>query len=59
MQSHRIRASEIPAPVRKELEYLYSRRSALDALIRSLEQYARFRQRSNQRRTRENVVITG
>ena len=29
--------------VRKELEYLYSRRSAIDALIQSLEEYDRFR----------------
>ena len=27
---------------RKELEYLYARRSAIDSLIESLEQYARF-----------------
>lgn len=29
--------------VRKELEHLYSRRSAIDALIQSLEEYDRFR----------------
>ena len=28
---------------RKELEYLYARRSAVDTLIRSLEDYDRFR----------------
>jgi hypothetical protein len=28
---------------RKELEYLYARRSAIDTLIDSLEDYARFR----------------
>jgi hypothetical protein len=33
-----------PAPVyRKELEYLYARRSAIDSLIESLEDYDRFR----------------
>jgi hypothetical protein len=31
---------------RKELEYLYARRSAVDLLIRSLEQYDRFRARN-------------
>ncbi len=39
---------ELPAspPVpeyRKELEYLYARRSAIDSLIESLEEYDRFR----------------
>ena len=29
--------------VRQELQYLYARRSALDALIQSLEDYDRFR----------------
>ena len=28
---------------RKELEYLYARRSAIDTLIESLEEYDRFR----------------
>ena len=28
---------------RKELEYLYARRSAIDTLIQSLEEYDRFR----------------
>jgi hypothetical protein len=35
-----------PAPVpayRKELEYLYARRSAIDSLIESLEEYERFK----------------
>jgi hypothetical protein len=37
-----------PAPAagrtyRKELEYLYARRSAVDALIQSLQDYDRFR----------------
>lgn len=31
---------------RKELEYLYTRRSTIDALIASLEQYDRFRARN-------------
>jgi hypothetical protein len=40
---------ELPAsaPVpeyRKELEYLYARRCAIDALIESLEDYDRFRE---------------
>lgn len=30
---------------RKELEYLYARRSAVDSLIQSLEQYDRFQVR--------------
>lgn len=36
----------VSAPVpayRKELEYLYARRSAIDSLIESLEDYDRFR----------------
>jgi hypothetical protein len=32
-------------PNRKELEYLYARRSAIDSLIQSLEEYDRFRAR--------------
>lgn len=33
-----------PAPAyREELEYLYARRSAIDSLIESLEDYNRFR----------------
>lgn len=40
--------NEIPAPApasvyRKELEYLYARRSAINSLIESLEDYDRFR----------------
>jgi hypothetical protein len=40
--------NELPASVpvpeyRKELEYLYARRSAIDSLIESLEEYDRFR----------------
>ena len=37
-----------PTPVRefrKELEYLYARRTAVDSLIQSLEEYNRFRER--------------
>jgi len=30
---------------RKELEYLYARRTAIDSLIQSLEEYDRFRTR--------------
>jgi hypothetical protein len=30
---------------RKELDYLYARRSAIDSLIQSLEEYNRFRAR--------------
>ncbi len=29
--------------IRKELEYLYNRRSAVESLIRSLEQYDQYR----------------
>jgi hypothetical protein len=35
-------SSPVPA-YRKELEYLYARRSAIDSLIESLEDYDRFR----------------
>jgi hypothetical protein len=31
---------------RKQLEYLYARKSALDALIESLQRYGQFRARS-------------
>ena len=31
-----------PLPNRRELDRLYARRSAIDALISSLEEYARF-----------------
>jgi hypothetical protein len=31
---------------RQELEYLYARRSAIDSLIESLEEYDRFREAS-------------
>ena len=37
---------EIPDPYEKELENLYARRSAIDAVIESLEEYARFLQTS-------------
>jgi len=37
-------ASAPVAEYRKELEYLYARRSAIDALIESLEDYDRFRE---------------
>ena len=30
-------------PYKKELEYLHARKSALDTLIQSLEEYGRFR----------------
>jgi hypothetical protein len=36
--------------VRKELEHLYSRRSTIDALIQSLEEYDRFRALRMERR---------
>ena len=32
-------------PPRKELQYLYARRTAIDTLIQSLEEYNRFRAR--------------
>ena len=44
------RPTVLPAQgVRKELEYLYSRRSTIDALIQSLEEYDRFRARRIER----------
>ena len=50
-----IRPTVLPARgVRKELEHLYSRRSAIDALIQSLEEYDRFRALRMDRR-RETV----
>ena len=36
--------------VRKELHYLYARRSTIDALIQSLEEYDRFRALRAERR---------
>ena len=36
-------ASSAAQAYRKELEHLYARRSAIDTLIESLEEYARFR----------------
>jgi len=39
-------SSPSPArPNRKELQYLYARRTAIDTLIQSLEEYDRFRAR--------------
>ncbi len=35
--------------IRRELEYLYHRRSAVEMLIRSLEQYDRFRSQGETR----------
>jgi hypothetical protein len=44
MFAKKVLTSPIPArPFRKELEYLYARRTAIDTLIESLEQYDRFR----------------
>ncbi|MCU1234803.1 MAG: hypothetical protein JWP63_2770 [Candidatus Solibacter sp.] len=44
-----------PRIYRKELEYLYARRTAIDTLIESLEEYDRFRaipgENSKQRKT--------
>lgn len=40
--------------IRRELEYLYHRRSAVELLIRSLEQYERFRSRGDEVRNRKN-----
>jgi len=37
--------------VRKELQYLYARRSTIDSLIQSLEQYDRFRASQMERRS--------
>ncbi len=38
-----VATAPLPQMKRKELEYLYARRSAIDALIQSLEEYDRFR----------------
>jgi hypothetical protein len=39
-----------PRGFQKELKYLYQRRSAVDTLIRSLEDYDRFREKALQGR---------
>lgn len=47
MKSSRVTLSPTADPeLRKQLTYLYSRRSSLDSLIRSLQQYQRFRQKT-------------
>jgi hypothetical protein len=46
------RLAEIPKDgrdYRRELEYLYARRSAIESLIRSLQQYERFRETGSER----------
>jgi hypothetical protein len=40
---------------RKELEYLYARRSAIDSLIQSLEEYDRFRARQMEEPKRKSA----
>ncbi len=40
---------------RKELQYLYERRSAVEALIRSLEEYARYQPRHEKHRPRKTA----
>jgi hypothetical protein len=59
-----IRLTVLPARgIRKELQGLYARRSTIDALIRSLEEYDRFRtvrverQRRTGRRARHFLKI--
>ena len=50
-----IRSTVLPARgVRKELQGLYARRSTIDALIQSLEEYDRFRALRMERR-RETI----
>ena len=44
MVANKAHSSAVPdRTYRKELEYLYARRSAIDTLIESLEEYNRFR----------------
>ncbi|HEV3201665.1 MAG TPA: hypothetical protein VGZ73_27385 [Bryobacteraceae bacterium] len=46
----------VPARIsRKNLEHLYARRSAIDALIQSLEEYDRFRERRSGEDTRKTA----
>jgi len=45
-------SSPVPA-YRKELEYLYARRSIVDTLIESLEKYDRFRETRTDERERQ------
>jgi hypothetical protein len=40
---------------RKELEYLHARKSAIDHLIESLEEYDKFRTAGTENRKRETV----
>ena len=49
---------ELPSPTsvpayRKELEYLYARRFAIDTLIESLKKYDRFRETRTDERERQ------
>jgi hypothetical protein len=45
-----------PTPIsRKELEHLYARRSAIDDLIQSLEEYDQFRMRRVPEETRKTA----
>ena len=51
-------ASPAPSPdhgYKKELEYLHARKSALDSLIQSLEDYNRFRSTRTDDRKRETA----
>ena len=41
---------------RQELEYLYARRSAIDCLIESLEQYDRFRESARAEESRRQTA---
>ena len=40
--------SVTPQPPKKELQFLYARRTAIDTLIQSLEQYDRFRAKAEE-----------
>lgn len=44
-----------PLGPRKELEFLYARRRTIDTLIQSLEQYDRFRAKSETLRKRKTA----
>ncbi len=49
MFSKKLSAPTHEDTIRRELEYLYHRRSAVEMLIRSLEQYDRFRSQGEAR----------
>jgi len=44
-----------PRLIQKQLEYLYSRRSAVETLIRSLENYAQWLAKTSDQKDRERA----